>query len=74
MITFTKTEAKDFSDMKPGQWFKTSTGNAIIACPKCGKYAELNHTIALDGTVSPSLVCPFSPCDFHDYGNLEGWQ
>jgi hypothetical protein len=31
------------------------------------------HTVADDGTVSPSLVCPFAPCTFHEFVKLEGW-
>jgi hypothetical protein len=30
------------------------------------------HRIAADGTVSPSLVCPYY-CGFHDYVRLVGW-
>ena len=52
-------------------------------CPKCGNAAALDgHTIAEDGTVSPSVVCPFKvktkenleePCGFHDHVRLSGW-
>ncbi len=55
-----------------------------IACPKCGKSAALwiernykkvgqNHSIAEDGTVSPSVVCPYAPCDFHEFVRLQDY-
>jgi len=48
---------------------------AVAYCPKCGKKGYLDeHTIAADGTVSPSLVCPHQPCDFHDNVQLMGYE
>jgi hypothetical protein len=32
-----------------------------------------NHTVADDGTVSPSDVCPYPPCKFHEFVVLEDW-
>jgi len=59
---------------KPGQW-RHSSEKAIISCPVCGHFGGLgNHTIAADGTVTPSLVCPWAPCTYHDMGRLEGWS
>ena len=55
----------------------TSDGKrtALVACPKCGNIASLSdHEIDADGTVRPSLVCPFDPCKFHDHVKLEGWK
>lgn len=34
----------------------------------------MDHDIAPDGRVSPSVVCPFEGCDFHDHVVLEGWS
>ena len=31
------------------------------------------HTIAADGTVSPSYVCPVKGCTFHVHVRLDGW-
>ena len=31
------------------------------------------HSIAPDGTISPSYVCPRAGCQFHEYVRLEGW-
>ena len=32
-----------------------------------------NHTIAADGSVSPSMVCPNPPCPYHEFIQLDGW-
>ncbi len=32
-----------------------------------------NHTIASDGTVSPSVVCPHPGCGWHVFVRLVGW-
>ena len=68
----------------------------LLTCPKCGAEARLTgpikivhgaldghggHTIADDGTVTPSVVCqagdkhrdPADGCDFHEIVRLEGW-
>lgn len=45
-----------------------------IGCPNCGCHARLDHEIAADGTITPSIVCPFKDCDFHNWGVLEGWK
>ena len=54
----------------------------VARCPGCSKvwaiYHELNgkilggqiHTIAENGTVNPSAVCPFKPCAFHEWIRL----
>jgi predicted RNA-binding Zn-ribbon protein involved in translation (DUF1610 family) len=39
-------------------------------CPKCGKsvaVSDRTHTIAEDGTVTPSMVCPHEGCCFHEF-------
>lgn len=32
------------------------------------------HSIAADGTVTPSYVCPVAGCTFHDFVRLVGWE
>lgn len=49
-----------------------------LICPDCGKSSTLwcpvgGHGIAEDGTIDPSVVCPFEPCTFHEWVKLEGW-
>lgn len=60
-----------------GTWRRTKTSagpSANIVCPQCGTEGALDHEIAADGAVSPSLVCPGKGCTFHEYGKLEGWE
>ena len=62
----------------PGTWFATvlesGTLSAMLNCPRCGRAASLaDHEISTDGTVTPSVVCPFDPCKFHDSVRLNGW-
>ncbi len=46
--------------------------SATFSCPK-GHWGTLeDHTIAADGTVSPSVLC-MRDCDFHEYIVLDGW-
>ncbi len=61
-----------------GTWrvCKTPEGRtALFCCPTCGNAASLSkHTIAEDGTVSPSVVCSEPGCPFHEFIRLEGWK
>lgn len=49
---------------------------AELCCPECHKVALLgsNHTVAAGGIVSPSDVCPFKPCTFHQFIVLDDWD
>ena len=67
--------------MKPGEWrvwhLFSAPGkqSAVVCCPGCGRLATLgDHTIDPDGSVSPSLDCPFDHCDFHDMVKLADWK
>lgn len=70
-------ELEQNNDYKPGTWkgLKTDKGrSASVTCPKCGGLATLtDHNIDSNGGVTPSLVCPYDDCDFHDYVVLKGW-
>jgi hypothetical protein len=48
---------------------------AEICCPDCGVVGMLggNHAVADDGTVTPSDVCQYPPCTFHDFVVLDDW-
>ena len=68
----------------PGTWFPVTIDgvkSARVTCPECrrpcsiGPYspgAESGHTIAADGTVLPSLVCPY--CPWHVFVRLLDWE
>ena len=50
---------------------------AVIVCPDCGTHYSLGfgvHKIGDDGTVSPSVVCTQTPCHFHEFIKLDGWD
>lgn len=66
--------------------FTVERMTAIVYCPKCGNGFSLDrHTIAPDGTVTPSVVeprdpgnscfaCPNPRCGtFHEFVRLDGW-
>jgi hypothetical protein len=46
-------------------------GVVIVSCPE-GHTARLNHNVASDGSVTPSLLCPY--CGWHVWGRLDGWE
>ncbi|HYE72624.1 MAG TPA: hypothetical protein VEF04_04800 [Blastocatellia bacterium] len=48
---------------------------AHMHCPTCGKQVAISaktHSIADDGTVTPSMICPHD-CSFHEYIRLAEW-
>lgn len=49
---------------------------AIVACDQghVGTASPRIHSIATDGTLTPSWVCPFEGCTWHEFARLEGWQ
>lgn len=59
-------------DMPPLSWDVTSAGHVILRCPN-GHLGVLDHEIAEDGTVHPSVVCAREGCDFHDFIRLLHW-
>lgn len=46
---------------------------ATLVCSRGHKMTLRGHEIAADGTASPSVVCPVSGCDFHEFIRLDGW-
>jgi hypothetical protein len=59
--------------LEQGTW-KIMNGKVWVACPGCGLMAMLDHEVAADGTVTPSLDCPEQRCAFHEWVRLEGWS
>jgi len=55
----------------------TPRWTAIVRCSDCGVHLPLtNHTIADDGTVTPSVAHDprLPPCTWHPYLKLLGWS
>lgn len=78
MATVELTRCVDRQFPQPGEFMATTKENgersALACCPDCGKIASLSgHTIADDGKVSPSLVCPTDGCGFHAFVRLTPW-
>ena len=48
--------------------------SAALWCPNNHFGTLEDHTIAADGSVSPSVVCPSDRCPFHDQVRLVGWR
>lgn len=71
----------------PGTWFtypRSSLdnvkherhGHVAVVCPDCRGTVTLSsavHSVADDGTVSPSFVCTKAGCLFHTFIRLGGW-
>ena len=77
MITFTRKSAdEDAFKATPLTWtlLRTAKGWSAMAVCSNGHEGSLDdHTIAGDGTVTPSVVCPEKKCGFHDHIQLAGW-
>jgi hypothetical protein len=57
---------------REGMW-NMHGGMRTLRCPVCHCCPTVdNHSIADDGRVSPSVVCPL--CTFHEYIVLDGWK
>lgn len=59
------------------QRYEPDAPSAIVICPNghncaIGIFGITRHTIAADGEVNPSVVCP--ECDFHEFVRLDGWE
>jgi len=67
----TDIESTDF--FAAGTWRQTNK-SVWLTCPNGHSDVLDDHTIADDGTVTPSVVCPYDGCDWHVHVRLEGWS
>lgn len=61
--------------MKPGDLKDTGAGSWLLACPKCGFVAYLDHTIEMTHdqiSISPSVECINPGCEFHEV--ISAWE
>jgi hypothetical protein len=47
---------------------------AMLQCSNGHRALLSTHQIAADGTVTPSAVCPYEGCNFHEWIRLAGWE
>lgn len=81
MFVLKRKPGHTIAGLTPGYYAKSldpradRRGWCIVCCPSCGRPMTLglNHVVAADGRVSPSLVCPRAGCSFHDYVTLADW-
>jgi hypothetical protein len=62
-----------------GSWWASENIILSVKCALCGRCATLKqpsggHDIAADGTVTPSIVCPYAPCSWHVWAKLLDWK
>lgn len=55
-----------------GHWHRFGP-HIWIRCPLCNFSGALDHDVANDGTVIPSVECPREGCTFHDTVKLLDW-
>lgn len=56
-----------------GTW-REWAGKIWVTCPDCCQNYALDHDVAADGSVTPSLDCPTTTCAWHVYAVLEGFS
>jgi hypothetical protein len=47
---------------------------ASMTCPNGHGLTLGGHTVAADGIVHPSVVCPTAGCSFHEFVKLDRWS
>lgn len=76
-MTFDVPKIDPQTDAAPGWWLFAKTC-VLLRCPH-GHQAVLRqptdgHTIDDGGIVTPSVVCPYDGCAFHEMVRLLDWQ
>lgn len=78
-VVIAEAAAEDVWLAVPGRWRRLQTANgrasASVSCPACGRTSTLtHHRIGAGGEVTPSVICGYADCDFHDRLVLDGWR
>ncbi len=61
----------------PGEYTRVLSDGvktARLCCPDCNTIGLLDHQIAADGRLTPSLGCPTAGCTFHEHAILADWE
>lgn len=59
----------------PGTWRVGIGGQSVyVVCPECKMSYAIDHDIADNGELSPSLMCPTKGCGWHVTARLRGWR
>lgn len=82
MYVFKRSPTHRTTGMQPGIYAKSldprrdHCGWCIVCCPECTKLMTIgrNHEVDPEGIVTPSLVCPYPGCSFHQSVRLEDWD
>ncbi len=78
MIELKRSFTKAFEDIpltwKPAKFYMAAGMTATLVCSNGHAGLIDEHTIADDGTVSPSVVCTQDNCTFHEFVKLIGWN
>lgn len=84
MQTIPRSPVASRSGSPKGTWFALTTSNpafpleVVLICPGCGQSMGILHAVGTDGTVNPSVVCPYTEapygCAFHEFVRLADWD
>jgi len=64
-------KARSGADPKPA-WGRYAGGEPWVRC-QCGEVLYLDHEVAADGTVTPSLWHDANGCGYHVMATLADW-
>ncbi len=65
-------------DPPPGHWKPCHPSTmhrfkAEMTCPNGHGMTLKGHAVGSDGTLYPSVVCPYPDCNFHEFSYLADW-
>src|SRR5882762_8866810 len=73
IVPFTE-HRKSFEHPAPAWGRDKGSGEIFIRCGGCGKCIDLDHQVAANGDVTPSVWHDSPDCGWHVHITLEGWQ
>ena len=83
MVTLTRAKfnPREVLPLPPLTWDEWMWGaenqrrTALVCCGNghTGTANPAVHSIDSEGYLTPSWICPFEGCDWHEFAQLEGW-